>query len=143
MQQVVNLQYRFVAPNPSSAELSELKLSQFIDGGKAAVVVIVQPDNGNVSIGLDYVTQGFYRYSQFNAWNSYSNKNDPDKMADDQFQKMRQRCISPDHRLFLLSWTLTQPEDFSAVFRPSHCGPERYGKLLQRGTISRFHYPCT
>jgi hypothetical protein len=40
------------------------------------------------------------------------------------------------------------PEGLPAVSKlqvdcKDHCGPERYGKFLQRGTNLRFHYPYT
>jgi len=83
--------------------LLENTLSAFIGQGKAAVVVIVEPDS--VDIGK-FRSQGFYPYSAFNAYNKYSDTNDLATMAAKQFQYMKEQRQQGNY--FLLSWTLTQ-----------------------------------
>lgn len=97
----------YVAPDPTTVDLTQLPLSDFIGDDNAAVVVIVQPNNGSITLG-DYNSLGFYTYSQFNAYNSYSDTDSDSDMSSDQLQKMRTVRTSPDAQEFLLSWTLTQ-----------------------------------
>lgn len=97
----------FVAPDPTAVDLVNLPLNQFIGQNRAAVVIIIQPDDQYISLG-DYATRGFYFYRQFNAYNSYSDSNDLSRMTQDQLDKMRAVRPNPNGQLFLLSWTLTQ-----------------------------------
>lgn len=106
-QELAGLNHLFVAPDPTSVDLTTLTLNKFIGNGQAAVVVILQPSSSSITLG-DYANLGFYFYSQFNAWNSYSDTNVLDKMTTDQLNKLRQVRVDPDSQLFLLSWTLTQ-----------------------------------
>ncbi|KAI0696458.1 PLC-like phosphodiesterase [Cytidiella melzeri] len=94
--------------DPTTVDLSTLTLNQFIGTGQAAVVAIVEPTH--IDLG-EYAHRGFYRYSQFDIYNSYANTNDVDNMVSDQLDKMRKQRASPDSPLFLLSWTLTQRVD--------------------------------
>ncbi|KAG9011571.1 hypothetical protein FRB94_008140 [Tulasnella sp. JGI-2019a] len=105
MEQLLGIQNLFVASNPSSVDLTTLALSNFLAGNRAAVVIIIEPSN--ISLG-SYATRGFYKYSQFNAWNSYANTNDLNAMMSDQLKKMADNRQTPDQSYFLLSWTLTQ-----------------------------------
>ncbi|KAI0342816.1 PLC-like phosphodiesterase [Trametopsis cervina] len=106
-QQLTGLNNLFVAPNPTTVDLTTLTLNQYIGNGQAAVVIVVQPGNSSITLG-NYATRGFYRYSQFNAYNSYADTDDLDTMITDQLNKMRTVRTSQDSQLFLLSWTLTQ-----------------------------------
>lgn len=106
-EQLAQLNHLYVAPDPENADLTRLTLGDFIGNGKAAVVVVVQPDAPDIALG-DYAQRGFYFYRQFDAYNSYANKDKLDEMVKDQLDKMRAVRTSPDGQLFLLSWTLTQ-----------------------------------
>ncbi|THH20231.1 hypothetical protein EW146_g1105 [Bondarzewia mesenterica] len=94
----------FVAPgDPTSVDLRNLTLNQFIGNGRAAVVIIFQPGQQGPSLG-SFAYSGFYDNWQLSVFNRYSNTNDKDAMANDQVQKMRDNGDG----YFLLSWTLTQ-----------------------------------
>ncbi|GJE88633.1 PLC-like phosphodiesterase [Phanerochaete sordida] len=107
-EQLLALEHRFVAPDPENVDLTRLPLNDFIGRGAAAVVVVVQPDAPDIALGR-YAREGFYFYRQFDAYNSYANKDHLEDMVADQLDKMRAvRGGAPDAQLFLLSWTLTQ-----------------------------------
>ena len=106
-QQLTGLNHLFVAPNPTSVDLTSLSLNTFIGGGQAAVLVIAQPSDSSITLG-SFATRGFYTYSQYNAFNSFANSDNLNTMINDQLTKMRSVRTSPTSQLFLLSWTLTQ-----------------------------------
>lgn len=144
--ELAGLNNLFIAPNPTQVDLTTLTLNQFIGNGAAAVIVIVQPNNGSVTLG-DYAQRGFYTYSQFNAYNSYSDTNDLGKMTSDQLSKLRSVRTNPNAQLFLLSWTLTQSakdiilgtsikdlanEAYPSIFEqlPAACSAQTYPNIL-------------
>jgi len=103
---LLRLENRFVAPgDPTTVDLTTLKLNDFIGGGKAAVVLILEPTE--ISLG-DFAKQGFYKYAQFNAINSFADKNDANAMIEDQLNKLNQHRPAD---YFLLSWTVTQQNE--------------------------------
>jgi len=88
-------------------DLTSYKLSSFIGGDKAAVVVIVQPGNEDAPWPV-MPARGFFRYRSFNVYNAYANTNKFYDMQSDQIRKMiTQESLSPPPP-FLLSWTLTE-----------------------------------
>jgi hypothetical protein len=110
---LLRLENRFVAPeDPATVDLTTLKLNDFIGGGNAAVVLVVEPSAINLG---DFAKQGFYKYSQFNAFNSFSDSNDVNTMIQDQLKKMNDRRPAD---YFLLSWTLTQQNE-QVIIGPS------------------------
>jgi hypothetical protein len=103
---LLRLENRFVAPgDPTTVDLTTLKLNDFIGGGKAAVVLIVEPTS--ISLG-DFAQKGFYKYAQFNAFNSFADKDDANAMIEDQLNKLNQQRPA---NYFLLSWTATQQNE--------------------------------
>jgi len=104
-QKLSGLKNLYVAP-AGTADLTQLTLSSYLAKG-AAVVVVVDPSAGNISLGK-YAGQGFYPASAYPLYNSYSDSNDLNKMSADQLQKMRNQRPNPNAQAFLLSWTLTQ-----------------------------------
>lgn len=94
---LANLENLFVADK--STDLTANTLSEFI-ASKAAVLVILEE---NASLGK-YEGNGFFKYANFNVYNSYADKNQVDQMATNQFGKMK----ANNSKYFLLSWTLTQ-----------------------------------
>ena len=100
---------RYIAPNPTTVDLTQLSLQHFIGNSQAAVIVVVDPNGSGISLG-DYASKGFYSPSSLNVYNEYSNTNDFDTMANDQLAKMKTQRTSPDSPCFLLSWTLTQSD---------------------------------
>lgn len=70
MQKLTGINNLYVAPNPSTVDLTTLTLNQFIGSGNAAVVVVV---DSSISLGA-YNGKGFYTYSQLNAYNNYSSE---------------------------------------------------------------------
>lgn len=105
--QMLGINHLFIAPNPTSVDLTTMTVNQFIGGGNAAVLVIAQPSDSSITLG-SFATQGFYTYGQYNAYNNYADTDDLDTMISDQLSKMRSIRTSPTSQLFLLSWTLTQ-----------------------------------
>ncbi|KAJ7607953.1 PLC-like phosphodiesterase [Roridomyces roridus] len=103
--QLLGLNHRYVDPNPTTVDLTRVPLSTFI-GSSAAVLIIIQPDSP-VDLG-SFASQGFYQYSQLNAYNEYADTNTLSTMESDQLSKMASQRGSPDQSYFLLSWTLTQ-----------------------------------
>ncbi|EKM58286.1 uncharacterized protein PHACADRAFT_90426 [Phanerochaete carnosa HHB-10118-sp] len=106
-EQLSALDHLYVAPDPEKVDLTRLTLNDFIGRGEAAVVVIVQPDAPDIALG-DNAQRGFYFYKQFDAYNSYADKDRLEGMIQDQLEKMRAVRTGPNAQLFLLSWTLTQ-----------------------------------
>ncbi|PSR99062.1 hypothetical protein PHLCEN_2v4219 [Hermanssonia centrifuga] len=106
-QQMLEIEHLFVAPNPTTVDLSTMRLEQFIGNGEAAVVVVVQSSVGESTIG-SYASSGFYPYGAFDVYNSYINTDNANTMMNDQFTKLAQQRQSPDDPLFLLSWILEQ-----------------------------------
>lgn len=105
--QLKELNHLFVAPNPTTVDLTQLTLSDFI-GSQAAVFVVVDPAGGSsITLG-DFATQGFYTPSNFSVYNQYSDVNDLSTMQADQLKKLAAQRSNPDAGYFLLSWTLTQ-----------------------------------
>ena len=102
--QLAGLANLWVAPgDPTTVDLTTIRLNDFIGGGQAAVVVIVEPSG--VDLG-NWAMRGFYKYSQFKVYNDYSDTNNAETMSQDQLQKMARQ--TPQGTYFLLSWTLTQ-----------------------------------
>jgi hypothetical protein len=104
--QLKNLNNLFVAPNPTSTDLTLLTLNDFI-GSQAAVVVVVDPSSSSISLG-DYAAEGFYTSANFSVYNEYSDTDDLATMQTDQLDKLDAQRPNPDAGYFLLSWTLTQ-----------------------------------
>lgn len=112
--QMKALNHLFIADNPANVDLTMLTLNDFISNNRAAVIVVVDPENKNISLG-DYASQGFYMAKNFLVYNNYSDTNDLNKMARCQIKKMKKQKQKPDAPYFLLSWTLTQ-SNCQAVF---------------------------
>ncbi|PSR77759.1 hypothetical protein PHLCEN_2v7714 [Hermanssonia centrifuga] len=119
-QQLSGLSHLYVAPNPTTIDLSTLPLSQFIGLGSAAVIVLVDAGDKTVTLG-SYASQGFYNsITQFPLFNSYADSNDLSTLENDQLTKLAQNRTSWNSSEFLLSWTLTQQGiDFTQKDAPS------------------------
>lgn len=105
----------YVAP-AGTTDLTQRRLSDFIGGGKAAVVVVLRSGSG-VSLGK-YAGQGFYPATDFPRNGGYSDTDDLDRMSSDQLSKMKQSKPSLNAPYFELSWTLTQ-QGLEVVTGPS------------------------
>ncbi|KAJ7090082.1 PLC-like phosphodiesterase [Mycena epipterygia] len=104
-EQLLGINHLYVDPNPTTVDLTQVTLSTFISSSPA-VVVIVQPDD-TIDLGT-YASQGFYQYSQLNAYNEYSDTSTLSTMESDQLAKLAAQRAMPTQSYFLLSWTLTQ-----------------------------------
>lgn len=128
--------------SPGDYDLTNLTISQFIGGSKAAVVIVVEP--GNISLGF-YAGKGFYTYGQVNAWNKYADSNDVNQMISDQTTKMKNNRQNPNQSYFLLSWTLTQNGTQAFLGTPSildlanQANPRVHVELLR--SCSKQTYP--
>ncbi|ETS84508.1 hypothetical protein PFICI_02533 [Pestalotiopsis fici W106-1] len=106
MQELQQLQNLFVVQDETKAkDLSLLTLDDFIGNGRGAVICVMEDDS--LDLG-DFKKRGFYKPSQLNVRNEYSNTDDAVNMVKDQLKKMKDNMSIKDKRLFLLSWTLTQ-----------------------------------
>jgi hypothetical protein len=106
MQELLKLDHLYVVQDKSKADdLSLLKLDDFIGNGKAAVVCVIE--NDGLDLG-EFASKGFYKPSQLNIRNEYSDKDDAVIMVNDQLGKMKGHMSANEKRLSLLSWTLTQ-----------------------------------
>jgi hypothetical protein len=138
-EQLAGLASLWVAPgDPTTIDLTTIKLNNFIGGGRAAVVIIVEPSG--IALGR-WAMRGFYKYSQLNVYNDYSNTNNADTMSQDQLSKMALQ--KPQGTYFLLSWTLTQGAD-QVIVGPSilslanRANQLLYLKLMQGSTTKVF-----
>ncbi|KAE9363380.1 PLC-like phosphodiesterase [Stipitochalara longipes BDJ] len=109
------LKHLFTAPSGTS-DLTTLSLNTFIGNNQAAVVLIIELDNG-ITLG-DYVGKGFYDSSLFPLYDNYANTDGPNTTTGDQLQKLAAQRASPDSQVFLLNWTLTQ-QGSDTVLGPS------------------------
>jgi len=102
------LNHLFVAPNPTSVDLTTLPLNQFIGTNQAAVLIIVHSNSYSVILG-EHHHRGAYNYSQMNMICEHTQNLELDVMVNRQLQLMRNNRPSPDSPLFLLSWTHRDP----------------------------------
>ena len=123
MQQLLGLQYRFLAPAGTS-DLSKLTLKEFIASGPSVLIIF---DDSTLAPGAfsQQAFAGFYNTTQLNVYNSYANTPDVDTMVSDQLGKMASQRRSPNSGLFLLSWTLT-------TLDPRDDAPQAHAALFQR-----------
>ncbi|NJL29009.1 MAG: hypothetical protein HC897_14535 [Thermoanaerobaculia bacterium] len=133
--QLLALNHRFVAPNPTTVDLTQLTLNDFI-GSQAAVIVVVDPSASGITLG-DFATQGFYTPANFSVYNQYSDTNVLSVMETDQLNKLAAQRPNPDAGYFLLSWTLTQnnvqaalPTSESILSLAATANRALYGALL-------------
>ncbi|RPI06858.1 MAG: T9SS C-terminal target domain-containing protein [Ignavibacteriae bacterium] len=109
----------YILPANERINLTQLKISQFLNNGTSSVLIIV--DNGNdygsypaaTHIDAQYYKKGFYVSSEsLNKFDNYSGSNDYSIMSSGsntsgQLYKMYNNPLS----YFLLSWTLTQSSE--------------------------------
>ncbi|KAM5360559.1 hypothetical protein ACJA88_014797 [Fusarium oxysporum] len=86
-------------------ELVILNFSHTLQTDVGAVVCVVENEGLDMR---DFKNKGFYKPSQLNVYNQYSNTDDAVVMVSDQINKMKGHMPTKDKQLFLLSWTLTQ-----------------------------------
>jgi hypothetical protein len=96
----------FIAPDPTTVDLTTLILSDFIGSNRAAVIVVVEPSDKNIRLG-EYADEGFYSTRNFPVYDKWKNTDRVNAMASDQLTKMKQQRPSPDSPVFLLSWALS------------------------------------
>ena len=115
LQQLLGLNRLFILPADSGATtLLDLKLADLIGGGRAAVVVVIEP-NDPLDLG-EFAGRGFYPPALFGVFNSFANTDDCVRLREDQLRKLAAHGAAAalaaeqhgDKSLFLLSWTLTQ-----------------------------------
>jgi hypothetical protein len=104
--ELLKLENRYVVQDEKKAQdLSLIPLQDFIGNGRGAVVCVVENEGLDMK---DFKNKGFYKPSQLNVYNQYSNTDDAVVMVSDQINKMKGHMPTKDKQLFLLSWTLTQ-----------------------------------
>ncbi|KAM5511631.1 uncharacterized protein FRV6_11641 [Fusarium oxysporum] len=104
--ELLKLENRYVVQDEKKAQdLSLIPLEDFIGNGRGAVVCVVENEGLDMR---DFKNKGFYKPSQLNVYNQYSNTDDAVVMVSDQINKMKGHMPTKDKQLFLLSWTLTQ-----------------------------------
>lgn len=108
LEKLSGLQNLHTVADIRSLDLTTLPLKQFIDG-KPAVLVIVDPSGGGISLG-NHAGKGFFPASCFPVYDRYSETNTLNTMVNDQLTKMKQQRPNPSQSYFLLSWTLTQSD---------------------------------
>ncbi|HEX6099919.1 MAG TPA: hypothetical protein VF432_26635 [Thermoanaerobaculia bacterium] len=109
----LNYRFRVVTSNPSTVDLTTLRLKDFIDS-EPAVVIVVEPGDPHITLG-SFTTEGFYTLRNFPVFNQYSATDEPKRMAKDQLDKLQSQRSNPDAGYFLLSWTLTQADMLAAA----------------------------
>ena len=118
MDELLKLNNRFKCLDEAKAnDLSLLSLNEFIGGGKAAVICVVEAP-AHIKLGR-FAKEGFYTPNQLNVYNDYADTPDCVEMRNNQLKKMRKHYSTESKELFLLSWTLTQKMpsglDFNSV----------------------------
>ncbi|KAF5662965.1 variant-surface-glyco phospholipase C [Fusarium heterosporum] len=107
LRELLKLDHLFVVRDQKKAQdLSLVTLDEYIGNGRGAVICVIE--NESLDLGDEFRDKGFYKPSQLNVRNEYSNKDDAVVMVHDQLTKMKGHMSTGDKRLFLLSWTLTQ-----------------------------------
>lgn len=110
--QLEGIKDRIILNDNEAKDLSKLPLNRFLGSGSAAVVLVLEAAP-HIQLGK-WHNQGFFYQSQLNVRNEYSNTPDCVQMSRGQLDKLDH--LSPtDPRLFLLSWTLTQPSPPSDI----------------------------
>lgn len=98
------IDHLYFDPNPYEVDLSTYTLGDFISDS-AAVIVIV--NSSDVTLG-NYAYYGFFPWTAFPVFNSYTGTDNLNSMINDQIGKMNQHRPNENTPPFLLSWTLTQ-----------------------------------
>lgn len=112
-------------------------MNDFIGNGKAAVICVIEAPK-EIVLGV-YANQGFYLRSQFAVRNESSDTPACSAMLESQHRKLLEHYTPVrDKRLFLLSWTLTQPtppniKDFSDHLAVGLVGGEVGGRGIVSG----------
>ncbi|MCJ1356416.1 MAG: hypothetical protein MMC33_006411 [Icmadophila ericetorum] len=110
--QLEGIRDRIILNGDEANDLSKLPLNRFLGSGSAAIVIVLEAGS-QIQLGK-WHNQGFFYQRQLNVRNEYSNTPELPKMSSDQLDKLDH--LSPtDPRLFLLSWTLTQPSPPSDI----------------------------
>ncbi|KAF8854965.1 PLC-like phosphodiesterase [Acephala macrosclerotiorum] len=93
----------------SSVDLSTMLVSDFIKNKPATLIILDDQIEGGAGVEFStIVSSGFFSSNQLPLYNSYTNTDDLNTMANDQLTKMHNQRPSSQSRMFLLSWTLTQ-----------------------------------
>lgn len=106
LKELLGIQHLFVAPNAGTVNLNTLTLNSFIGQGQAAVVVLLESGDVDLSrlLSVEYANKGFYKASQCNMFESYTETDNKDELVKAQLANMKE--VSPNSdRLFSLSWT--------------------------------------
>jgi hypothetical protein len=93
----------------NTKDITTLALNKFIRD-RAAVIVVARSDMGQKNVDLSrFTNQGIFTDGQFPLFNSYADESDQSDMIDNQLKKLATERTSATSKMFLLSWTLTQP----------------------------------
>jgi hypothetical protein len=88
-------------------DITQIPINSIIGSGAGVIFIIDDTDESGTPISTGtYTGKGFFTASAFPTYNSYSDAQDVNVMAADQFNKMRRERAAGNY--FLLSWTLTQ-----------------------------------
>lgn len=109
LKELLGIRYLFVAPNAGTVNLNTLTLNSFIGQGKAAVVVLLESGDVDLSrlLSVEYANRGFYKASQCNVFESYTETDNKDELVKAQLANMKKEVSPNSDRLFSLGWTLT------------------------------------
>ncbi|KAF4949268.1 hypothetical protein FGADI_9039 [Fusarium gaditjirri] len=129
MKRLERINYR-VKNRGNESDLTSLRVSDFIPGRPAVIIVVDDyhykktpkgtPDyDSQITVDTSaFADKGIFNGSQFPQHDDYANTNNQKKMVADQMEKMKRYRKSPESKMFLLSWFLTQrlnPIIFNAV----------------------------
>lgn len=106
--QMISSGVNFLYTNTTeNIDLTNIALNSMISQ-RAQVVFVIDdnnPDNASITLG-NFQGKGFFPKSAFPLYDEYSDAQDVESMATDQFSKMKRERLANNY--FLLSWTLTQ-----------------------------------
>lgn len=114
LDQLLDLNHRFIAPEDVTDDLTTLSLEDFIRDGPAVLIILDNAQAGeSMELPASFADQGFYTDENLPVFNRFANTDGVEEMSRDQLGKMRDESGGNDE-LFLLSWTLTTPLDIRA-----------------------------
>ncbi|KAI0104275.1 PLC-like phosphodiesterase [Nemania sp. FL0031] len=111
--QLDRLNYRFMAER--GADLSKLKLNDFIGKKEPAVIVICELDTNSRAYLGDREGKGYFYRHSLPVFDQYANKMEPQDIVDDQLKKLREQRPDLNNNMFVLAWAQT-PAGLGDVF---------------------------
>lgn len=106
---------RYVMIGQPPTNMTQMKLGDFIGKGRAAVVILIEPENADNPVELGpFQNQGFYLTKCWPQYHQYYSDHDPQGMIKYEIDQLKANRPDPSSLYFPLSWTIT-PDDFDVA----------------------------